>query len=54
MSENIIIDCVTSGDEALKMLENSDYSCIISDYQMPEMNGLELLKILRVGNYLLF
>jgi CheY-like chemotaxis protein len=38
-----------SGDECLECLadKNSKIDCIISDYQMPQMNGLELLKRVR-------
>ncbi|MCG8569764.1 MAG: hybrid sensor histidine kinase/response regulator, partial [Spirochaetes bacterium] len=36
-----------SGDEALKILCNSHIDMIISDYQMPRMNGIELLRIVR-------
>lgn len=34
----------SSGMEALKILENVDIDVILSDMQMPQMNGLELLK----------
>lgn len=27
------IDTITSAGEALKLLENNDYDCIVSDYQ---------------------
>ncbi|MCG3217780.1 MAG: response regulator, partial [Candidatus Heimdallarchaeota archaeon] len=33
-----------SAKDALKLLEKKSYDIIISDYQMPEMNGLEFLK----------
>ncbi len=33
-----------SGAEGLKLLEARDVSLIISDYNMPQMNGLEFLK----------
>jgi PAS domain S-box-containing protein len=44
---------VTSSEEALQALElikTRDYDCVISDYQMPVMNGLELLKEVRKLN----
>lgn len=41
------VDTTSSAEEALKKLENSEYDAIISDYQMPEKNGLELLRALR-------
>nr|AGF93184.1 multi-sensor signal transduction histidine kinase [uncultured organism] len=43
------IDISTSRDakESLEMLKSSDYDCIVSDYQMPGMDGLELLEEIR-------
>ena len=41
------IDTATSATEALDCLKKGDYDAIISDYEMPEMNGLELLKVIR-------
>ena len=32
-----------SGEEALKLLETSDYDVAIVDIRMPEMSGIELL-----------
>ncbi|MBI9069484.1 MAG: response regulator [Salinivirgaceae bacterium] len=32
-----------SGMEALKIIEENDISIIISDYKMPEMNGVEFI-----------
>ncbi|WP_425448883.1 response regulator [Dethiothermospora halolimnae] len=34
-----------SGEEALKIMEEKDIDVIVTDMRMPEMNGLELLKI---------
>lgn len=45
--ENVSLDTVSNVDEALSKLENEEYYAIISDYQMPETNGLEFLKIIR-------
>ncbi len=41
------IEPVPSARKALEALEESDYDAIVSDYQMPEMNGLEFLKVVR-------
>jgi PAS domain S-box-containing protein len=38
---------VSSGKEALDLLGHTDFDAIISDYQMPEMDGIELLKTVR-------
>ncbi|MBI5213258.1 MAG: response regulator [Nitrospirae bacterium] len=37
----------TSGKEAIKTLEDNDVQVIVSDYRMPEMNGVELLRTVR-------
>ncbi|WP_254762712.1 bacterio-opsin activator domain-containing protein [Natrinema marinum] len=37
----------TNGTEALSVLERRDVDCIVSDYEMPEMTGLELLEAVR-------
>jgi PAS domain S-box-containing protein len=41
------VDTALSAKEALKKLKCSEYDVIVSDYQMPGKNGLELLKELR-------
>ncbi len=41
------VDTALSANEALEKLRNADYDAVIADYQMPEKNGLELLKELR-------
>ncbi|MEM1294883.1 MAG: SpoIIE family protein phosphatase [Verrucomicrobiota bacterium] len=38
---------VSNGAEAWKILQNEDFPLILSDWQMPEMDGLELLVHLR-------
>lgn len=38
---------LTSAKEALKILSEWRFEAIISDYQMPEMDGIELLKCIR-------
>jgi PAS domain S-box-containing protein len=38
---------VQSGREALDLLSCTDFDAVISDYQMPEMDGIELLKRVR-------
>lgn len=44
------VETVQSASEALDLLQSGKYECIISDYEMPEMNGLELLKAVRAIN----
>jgi DNA-binding NtrC family response regulator len=36
-----------SGKEALKILENNEVHIIVTDMRMPEMSGLELLRIVK-------
>lgn len=45
--ENYKIEVANDGEEALKKLENDKYELILMDYQMPNKNGLEVLKDLR-------
>ena len=47
--ENLKIDTATSGNDALDMMAHKKYDAIISDYQMPVMDGIELLKRVRDG-----
>lgn len=46
-SGDLQVDTSSSAKQALKMLHTKKYDAIISDYQMPVMNGIELLKRLR-------
>ncbi len=41
------VDTVTSAEEAIRLTGSNDYDAIISDYQMPEMDGIEFLKAVR-------
>jgi PAS domain S-box-containing protein len=43
----IVVDCATCVGEAEKYLLVDGYDVVISDYQMPGMNGIEFLKRLR-------
>lgn len=45
--KNIRVDPVSSAVEGLERLKNYDYDVIVSDYDMPEMNGLSFLETLR-------
>ena len=49
------VDTSTSALAALAMLDAKKYDAIISDYQMPEMDGIRFLKKIRAsGNTLPF
>ena len=39
--------CATSGKEALKILERREIHVLVTDMRMPEMSGIELLRIVK-------
>ena len=46
-TEDVVIDIVRDGEEALQMLTTSPYDIAILDIYMPNMNGLEVAKTAR-------
>lgn len=49
------VDTATSASEGLKLLESGNYEAIVSDYQMPVMDGITFLKKIRAsGNTIPF
>ena len=48
-SRTIRVEGATSAPEALRILEKSEYDVVVSDYQMPEMSGIDLLKEMRAS-----
>jgi PAS domain S-box-containing protein len=44
---NLRVDTATSAEEGLTRLRDGTYDVVVSDYQMPVMNGLEFLQHLR-------
>ncbi|MCW8852255.1 MAG: response regulator, partial [Gammaproteobacteria bacterium] len=50
LSKQYAVDEAVNGKDAWKKLENNpDYAVVFVDLQMPEMNGLQLLKHIRTS-----
>ena len=47
MIGSVSVDCANSGKEAIDKLSSLMYHAVVSDYQMPGMDGIELLKNIR-------
>src|SRR5580704_13925384 len=41
------ISTATSGDEALELFSKQNFDVVVTDYKMPRMNGVELIKRIR-------
>jgi len=51
----LLVTTVSSANKAFEALSNQRYDAIISDYQMPDMDGIEFLKSIRaLGNTIPF
>lgn len=47
MTSNLVVESSTCAEEALALLATKNYDVIISDYEMPQTNGLDFLKTLK-------
>jgi PAS domain S-box-containing protein len=45
--ERFAVDTATSASDGLDFLTDTDYDCIISDYEMPRQDGIEFLEAVR-------
>ena len=48
IDKDVVIDSVTNPEEALELQMNENYDCIVSDYKMVSMNGIELAQKVRL------
>ncbi|OKY78475.1 MAG: Signal transduction histidine kinase containing PAS domain [Candidatus Methanohalarchaeum thermophilum] len=46
-NENMKLKTINSPKKAFKLVKRNEFDCIVSDYQMPGLNGLELLEKVR-------
>jgi len=46
-SGQVLVDVITSAPAALTRMQSASYDAIVADYQMPEMDGIAFLKIVR-------
>lgn len=47
---NLDVEVAASAEEGLELLRSESFDAIISDYDMPDMDGIELLKCVRKDN----
>ena len=48
LEENYSVDTACDGAEGLAMLEQNEYAVIITDLDMPKLNGLEMIRQYRI------
>jgi len=47
IDKDVVIDSVSDPDEAVRLASRNDYDCIVSDYKMLSMSGVELAQRVR-------
>jgi CheY-like chemotaxis protein len=51
MDKSFTFETATSAEKALELIYSRTFDCIVSDYMIPWMNGLELYEKLRFEGY---
>ncbi len=46
-ARNVLVTCVSSAQEAIERVKVSDFDAIIIDYQLPGMDGLKALELIK-------
>jgi PAS domain S-box-containing protein len=49
-NDGFSVETVTSASEGLERLAEAAFDCVVSDYDMPEMNGIEFLTAVRAAH----
>ena len=47
LTDEFSLECALSAQEALEKCQDTRYDAIVSDFSMPDMNGIEFLKEIR-------
>ena len=47
LKKNHTVECTTNPYTGLGMLILNEYDCVVIDYEMPNVNGLELINVIR-------
>jgi len=46
-NDELSVETTTSGEEALQMVKEGNFDAVISDYLLPDLDGIEILRKLR-------
>lgn len=47
-NQGAVVHCAEDGNEALEIMENNSFDCILMDVQMPNCNGFEAMQAIRL------
>jgi len=51
INESLEVDCARNGREALALMRQHEYAVMLLDLMMPEMNGFEMLEVMRTERH---